>query len=156
MSFAETIAIGNAFVDGQMNFRNYNFNDTRLFVGTPPNALKGMNAISAEHLNSTSKLVMSLTNKGTFVNNANLAGIISVEILAGTPSAALMALNDAAGIPFPILGVDSQSGGTSFIAGDKCRLVQNPPWVRGATVGMQTFSFHTPLLIKSHGVRLSE
>lgn len=138
---------------GSPNYTPYNLKQTIVSVGVPQIPIKGLHSFSAWHTSSRRRLVMSMTGDGVFVHNKNTAGVVEISILAGSASCAEIQIMQLTGIPFPIVAVDTKSNGTSSAVATACQLIQTPPWRRGRTPGITVYTFETPRLVLSHGVR---
>lgn len=138
------------------NFRPYNIKNNIILYGAPPVPFKGINYLYSRYNNPQTKLVMCLKGTGIFVSNRDQSGIIEVGILDGSVSCAGIQVMESTGIPFPIAVIDTDSGGLSSIAASACRRVGTPEWRRDKVVGIKTFTFETPRLFISDGLRLLE
>jgi len=154
-SISELIKQINKLQPRDVNYIPYNLKkDTIITYGTPPVPIVGLESFSATYLQPRSKLVMCLTGKGVFVSNQNRSGLIELVLLSGSVSCGAIQALEAVGIPMPLGAIDNKSAGTSFMLGSACRLIQTPPWRRAARPDRVVFTFHTPRLIVSTGIRL--
>lgn len=134
----------------------YNINDTKVAVGLPPVPMVGIEYVSASMLNNQVTRMSTLNNKGVFVSNGNMAGVVEIGLLSESASVGAIQAYSLVGLPIPIYSTDIKTAGTSFIFADACRVVKTPQWKRAAAPGITIFSFETNRLIISHGLRLSE
>jgi len=156
MGLSNLIEKVNIAMGEHVNYRAYNLRDTKILFGVPPVPIKGIDYIMAQHLESQNNLVMGLTGKGVFVSNNNKSGIIEIGLMAGSVSCAVMEVATLAGIPFPIFVNDNKSYGTSNVVATECKRIGTPQWRRSAVPGLEIFTFHTPLLVMSGGIRETE
>ena len=152
---SEIVSIVNELV-GDVNYIPYNINDTVLTIGLPPVRVKGLEYVFARRLNQKVKLEMSLTGNGKFIENQNRSGIIEFSIMSNTVSAGALQLLELTGLELPIISYDKSCRGTSFIAATRCRLIQTPEWRRARFPNLSIFTFQTPDLTLSNGVRFAE
>jgi len=61
---------------------------------------------------------------------------------------------DFTGIPFPIAVTDLDSAGTSTVIASACRLIGTPEWRRSRLPGIKIYTFGTPMLKISDGLRM--
>ena len=139
-----------------LHYLPYDISKVDVSYGTPPNVVKGLEYVFARHFNPQTQMVMSLTGKGVFVGNNNMSGVIEFAVLGESVSSGMVQLSELAGIPFPIFITDRTTGGTSFVIGTACRQVATPDWRRELLPNLNIYTFSTPRLIMSNGVRLPE
>lgn len=140
----------------QIDFLPYSINDIDIKYGVPPVPVIGLHRVSARYQNNQKKLFKSLTGGGVFASNANQSGFIEFEILNGSPTCGGVQLMSLTGIPFPITVVDLNSGGTSTVISSACQQTVTPEWRKEATPGTIIYTFETPRLLISQGVRLPD
>lgn len=141
---------------GKVNYSAYNLNDNKILIGNPQVPISGLQYVWAKYKRPRRRLVNSMNTKGVFVSNLSLAGIVEVGILAGTASNAQIQALQLTGIPYPISAFDTKSKGTSFFLATSCQLVMTPEWRRARFPGITVYTFETPRLIVSHGLRGKE
>ena len=139
---------------GGLDYMPYDISKVNVSIGTPPNAVTGLDYVVAAHFNTQNTMVMSLTGKGIFLGNNNMSGFIEFGLLGESVSGGLIQLTEVTGIPFPIFVTDRTTGGTSFVDGTACRQVATPEWRRELSPSTNIFTFSTPRLVISNGVRL--
>lgn len=139
---------------GRVDYMPHNIKDTTVMYGIPPFLVGGLDYVFARYTNAQNKLVMSLNAKGVFVRNRNKSGIIEFGILNGTATGAGIQLAEMPGIPFPIIVSDSSTGGTGTCVALKCKRVGTPEWRRGASPGLDIYTFESSTLLISTGTRL--
>ena len=140
----------------KVNYKPYDLRDTVIMYGVPPVPIKGLEYVYAQHMQPRTKLVMSLTGDGVFVGNQNQAGIIEIDIMTGSVSCAGIEVMELTGIPFPMAITDKSTAGTSTVLASACRRVGTPEWRREAFPGISVFTFATPRLLISDGLRMLE
>jgi len=155
MSVADILSFINDLAD-RPNYVAYDFEKVQLMFGVPPAPIKGLSYIFADYYQQQSKLVMSLNGKGVFVANKNKSGIIEFGLLDGVVSNGVVQVTDMTGIPIPIAITDGTTTGTSTIIGTACRLIKTPAWRKERLPGVNIYTFSTPVLLISHGVRSAE
>lgn len=139
----------------RVNYRPYNIRSTEIMYGTPPTPILGLAYVFARHNRPQTKLIMGFTGTGPFVSNNNSSGIIEIGIMTGSASCAGIEVMDLTGIPFPIIVTDKDSGGTSTVVASACRRTDTPEWRRDKLPGISIFTFSTPRLLISDGLRLA-
>lgn len=141
---------------GRINFEPYNFrDDIKVHLGTaPPVPIIGIDSINVAYLHPRAKLISCLTGGATFVSNRNLNGFVEFVMMDGSPSCAAIQALEILGIPYPIAGVDINTGGTSRFLATACRRVNTPQWRKSRRPSRLVFMFHTTRLLISNGVRL--
>jgi hypothetical protein len=145
----------NDLFGSNINYRPYNIKNTQFLYGAPPVPITGLQYVFAKHDYAQTKLVKCLTGKGIFVSNQSKSGLIELALMQGSPTCAGIQIVDFTGIPFPILITDLDSGGTSTVIASACRRVDTPEWRREAMPGLSIFTFATPRLLISDGLRLA-
>jgi hypothetical protein len=98
---------------------------------------------------------MGLGGNGVFVGNQNKSGIIEIAVLSGTITVGGLQVMELTGIPFPIIATDKATGGTSGFVASACRRVSTPEWRRAKFPNFEIFTYATPSLIISEGIRLT-
>jgi len=141
---------------GTPSYKPYNLTQTKVTIGIPQIPIVGLHNFVAWHSAPRRRLVLSMTGGGVFVSNLQTAGIIEMHILSGTRSCGQIQVMQLTGIPYPIAAVDTESSGTSSVLGTACQLVSTPHWRRSKRPGITVYTFETPRLIVSHGVRRPE
>jgi len=132
----------------------HSISDIKIIYGVPPVPIIGLNYIWAKHNVPQVKLFKCLTSSGVFGSNLNTSGIIEIGILDGSLSCGGIQIMGLTGIPFPIIVTDLNSGGTSTVVATACRQAGTPEWRKEAFVGVQIFTFETPRLLISQGIKL--
>lgn len=156
MSLAGLVAkVKNAFSE-EPNFRPYDIRRTVITYGIPPIPLRGIQYVFARHNVQQNKLIMGLSGQGVFVSNQNQSGIIEFGILNGSVACAEIELMELTGIPMPIVLTDLDTDGTSTVLASGCRRTGSPEWRRELLPGIDVYTFETPLLLISDGLRLVE
>ena len=145
--------INNA-LGGGLDYMPYDISKVTVAIGAPVNVVKGLDYVVAAHFNNQTSMVMSLTSKGVFIGNKNMSGFIEFGILGESISGGMIQLTELTGIPFPIFITDVTTGGTSFVIGSACRQVATPEWRRELSPNTNIYTFSTPRLVISNGVRL--
>lgn len=153
-----TIALVKAIAEkvGRLDYVPYNIKDTKIMVGVPSVPIVGLEYIFAKHFQWRTKMRMSLTGRGIFTSNRSSSGMIEVAVLSESASSAAMQTYGLTGVNIPISATDIKTAGTSFFIASNCRLVNTPEWRRAASPGLAIFTFHTPRLLISNGLRLTE
>lgn len=152
----ELIKSINKVVGGNVNYLPYDISQIVITYGVPPIPIRGLEYVWAKHNNPQKKLVMSLNGKGVFVSNNNTSGIIEIALLGESVSCAGIQAMGLTGIPFPIAISDMTTGATSSVLASACQLVETPEWRREKMPSLNIFTFATPKLIISNGLRLPE
>jgi hypothetical protein len=155
MSVALIKAVNEA-LGGDVDYLPYNINDTTVTVGTPPVPMSGLSYVLAAYRTTQNRLIMSLTGSGIFCGNRNNSGVIEIGLMADCASVGAISAMALTGIPLPIFSTDSKTTGTSFVAAGACKPIKTPDWRRDLAPGVTIFTFHTPRLIISHGVRKTQ
>lgn len=138
-----------------MELTGYSFNDTNVMIGAPMlTSLVGLEFVAARHVNQQTKRFQCLSGRGVFASNVNMAGVIEIGMLRGSPSQATIGMAQLMGIPFPIHCLDRGSGGTAQVIATGCQLVQTPEWKREALPGIIVYTFETTRLFILHGMQL--
>lgn len=150
---ADLIKSINEFFGDRLNYKPYNIRTTDILYGTPPVPIKGWQYLAAKHDAPQTRLVKSLTSGGVFVSNQCSAGTIEIGLLANSVSVAAIQVIELLGIPFPIL-VNDKDAILSTVVASACRRVDTPEWRRESTPGINVFTFATPRLLISDGLRL--
>ena len=156
MSLKDLVAGINNISKDRINFVAYDLRDTLILFGVPPSPIKGVDYVFAQHLNPQNVLIMGLTAKGVFASNLNTSGIIELGLMRGSPAAALIEVTLLSGIPVPISIIDEATSGTSTVLASACRRTDTPQWRRGAVPDLEVYTFSTPRLIMTGGLRNTE
>lgn len=141
---------------GEVNYSPYNLNDTTVMLGLPQVPMVGLQYCWARFTAPRNRRVQCMTGKGVFVSNLNTSGVMEIALLSGTVSNGHIQAMQLTGIPYPIVMIDGKSGGTSSAIGTACQLVATPEWRRAAFPGLNVYTFETPRLVISQGIRLQE
>ena len=138
------------------NYRPYSIKSTEILIGLPPFPVIGLQYVFARHNATQKRLIMGLSGQGVHVANRNQSGVIELGILQGSVTGAGIQVIELTGIPYPIAMVDTDTGGTSSVLAVDCQRVGTPEWRREALPGIDVYTFDTPALILSDGLRLVE
>lgn len=139
---------------GDVNQLPYCFTDTAVLLGVPLVPLSGMDSIRCRFVAPRAKRFSSLGGGGCFLSNRNTSGEINLRFGQGAFSVAQVELQNAAGIPVPIVVADISSGGTATILGTACRLVDVGEFVREGEAPLVEFRLEADRMVMYHGLRL--
>jgi len=153
MGASDLIDKVNSLLGERVNYAAYDLSKVVLTVGAPPIILHGIDYIMSAHRVPQNRMVMGLNAKGKFVSNRNKSGLIEFGLMANTISTGILEILQLAGVAFPISVIDRTTNATSAVFASKCRRVGTPEWRRAAAPELEIFTFHTPRLLKSEGVR---
>ena len=149
-----TQLVNSVTADGDVHYVPYDIRDTNIFYGIPPIPIRGLNRVSVDYIAPRAAHFSCLTGKGCHAGNKNTAGIIELELMAGSVSGGATQVLSFLEQPMPFFIEDGQSGGTSLIIAPECRLLQTSPWKREATPGTDTYVFSSVRMSIIHGMRL--
>ena len=139
---------------GDVNQLPYCFTDTSVMVGVPLVPLSGLDSVRCRFIAPRAKRFPSLGGGACFLSNRNTSGEINLRFGQGAFSVANIELQNASGIPIPIVISDISSGGTANILGTACRLVEVGEFVREEEAPLIEFRLEADRMTLFHGLRL--
>ena len=139
---------------GDVNQLPYCFTDTKVLFGVPPVPLSGLDSVRCRFAAPRAKRFSSLGGGACFLSNRNTGGEIHLIFGQGAFSIAQVELQNASGIPIPIVISDISSGGTATILGTACRLIDVGEFVREQETPLIEFKLEADRMVLFHGLRL--
>jgi hypothetical protein len=139
---------------GDVNQLAYCFTDTAVILGVPPVPLGGLDSVRCRFIAPRAKRFPSLGGGACFLSNRNTSGEINLRFMQGAFSVANVELQNASGIPIPIIISDKSSGGTASVIGTACRVIDVGEFVREGEAPLIEFKIEADRMVMFHGLRL--